>query len=141
MVLPAEQVVDGLVCSLADDVPERYLDGAQDGCELEARVPKVVTRGVHLVPNALNVERALTDDVQTCHLVDERNLGFQVAQPVGVGVAGDPLAESGDALIGLHLEKQQVSAPSVWGEILYHHRLDVCDFHFDLLCFKLAVLT
>ena len=58
----AQEVVDRLARSLADDVPEGHFDGGECGRAVKAGVSVVVVGGVHALPGVLDLERAVADD-------------------------------------------------------------------------------
>ena len=96
-------------------------------------MPEIVAGRVHPVPCPLDVERVLTDDVVADHLLYQADLRLQVGEVVGVGAAGDALAEADNALVGMKFEEQQVSAADVGRLIVYDHGLEVGYFQFLLL--------
>ena len=122
VVHPAEQVVDRLVGCFANDVPQRHVDGADDGRGVQARVAQVVARAVHAIPDQLDVHRVLTDHELPDELFDHADLGLQVAQVVRVGAARDPFADSRDAFVRQQLQEQKILAADV-GLLGFHdHR-------------------
>ena len=129
MILAAEQVVYRLPRRLARNVPERHIDSAQHRCGVQAGMPKIVARGVHPVPNPLNVESVFAHNIVAQHLIYEAYLRFQVAQTARIAAARDALAQPAYPLIGVDLQKQQVFAADIRRFVLHDHRFEVRNFH------------
>ncbi len=120
----AQQVVDRLVQRLADDVPASHLDGAQGGSIGQARVPVVVARGVHALPEKLNIERARADDEFLRQVLDQTDMCIHSSQ--GMRSA---LADADDSFVRDEFDEQPaVPAPQGW-HVTHYDGLDIDDLH------------
>ena len=101
---PAQQVVDRPAVVLAQNIPQRHIHGA-DRARLAAAVAEEIDRREHVVPVALDIERAAPDQQRREDIVDDgadgaRHIeGFAEtdqafvgvdAQPHGIGLLVDP---------------------------------------------------
>ena len=90
---------------------------------------QIVAGPVHAVPDQLDVQRVLTEHELPHEFLDQADLGFEVAEVIGVGAAGDALADPGEALVGLEFEEEEVPAADVGRLGLDDHRPESRDLH------------
>ena len=145
VVSAAQEIVDGLVGRLADDVPAGDLDGAQGGRGVEAGVAEVVARAVHALPDLLDAERVLPDDELAAHLLQQGYLRLhllhgEVPAGAGEGVAGDALAQAHDALVRDQLHEEQVATAAVGRLVLNDHSPQLNDLHVMPPCWSVVRL-
>ena len=119
---PAEELVDGLVDRLADDVPAGHLDPAEDADQRDVRSARVALP-VDITPEPLDVERIGPDHVTRADVLD--HAGDDVwPERRGVDLP-DPL----DPVVGDELEEDEVAPAEVGWRVADDERLETGDLH------------
>ncbi len=122
MNLAAEQRIDGLADRLADDVPQRHLDGRKDAHQRNVG-PAGIAAAIDVAPERLDAERIGAFDVQLEHVLDHRHDRFRRE------ARGIDLAHALDSAGGLELEEEEIAAAEGGRRIADDEGLELGDFH------------
>src|SRR3954452_947402 len=122
MHLPAEEVVGRPVERLADDVPKRHLDAAQDAHQRDVGALGIAAP-VDVSPQGLDLERISADDVMGENILDHRDDGFR---PEARRV---DLANPLDPAVCDELQEDEVAAAMKGRRVADDEGLDVGDLH------------
>ncbi len=124
--LTTEQLVDRLVCGLADDVPASHLERAQHGTERQVGVLRVA-RGVHAPPHGLDVVRIASDEVPLKGILEHPSDQIRSERHT-VG-----LTDTVHVIVGSELHEHEVSSAKVWGRIADDEGFDAFEFHASII--------
>ena len=120
--LAAEEVVDGLHDRLADDVPQRHLDPAEDAHQRGVGTGGVAA-AVDVAPQGLDAERIGVEHVPLEHVADHRH------DRLGREARRIDLADALDSAGRPELQKDKIaSAESGW-RVAHHEGLQIGDLH------------
>ena len=128
VIAPAKQVVDGLIEGLADDVPTRHFESAQDAGESVVRVLVVIVgfiafAVVDISPEALYLEGIGADGVGCAHVLD--HLGDRERMERRLV----DLADANDAVVRLDLGENPMASAPMGTRCTHHQRRYRCDLH------------
>ena len=118
----AQQVVDGLAGGLAGDVPQRNVDGAEDGRGDGADASDKPLL-VDAVPDLLDLERILSHQILLGEIVNQGQGRVVHARVVR------RFADAGQAFVGADLDEQPARTAESRRRVVNQKRLDRVDFH------------
>jgi len=120
--LAPEQLIDGLVDRLADDVPAGHLQAAHHAHEREIR-PQAEAGSMALAPHRLDTERIAAGEAAGEQILDHRGDDLRAeGRRVDLPDAFDPAG-------GLQLQEHEVPAPVARGRVAHDEYLYMVEFH------------